>query len=382
MNKRFWAAGLFGLLALFISACGTDGGETWPGIAIDDSNETIIVSYRKTVTSLNPDKTRNWIYEYDGADFYAPAFIDDGIVYVGDFDGRFHAIDRATGEARWVYEPERASLLFFDFGSSDRVIAAAEVGDGHVYFGTERGIFALDAESSGDPEILWSFEETDHSVWGQPIYVEDGYEGQPTLFVGALDKHLYALNADTGDLMWSLELAGAVPSQPTLDEERGQLYVSTLNRVVVVVDFDGNVVDEYDTEGWVWAGPTLDESIIYFGDLDGYLYALEVADDGLTELWKQQISEEALRASPVIVDRTLIIPAEDETVYALGLDDQSYVWRYDDIEQKYLTNIVVTEINGEPAVVLGTQETDRMAIALSVDDGERLWEYKYEEKDD
>jgi outer membrane protein assembly factor BamB len=381
LNKRYMAVSLFVLLALFISACGARGGETWPGIAIDENNETIIVSYRKTVTSLNPDKSRNWIYEYEGVDFYAPALIDDGAVYIGDFDGRFHAIDRETGESRWVYEAERASLLFFDFGSNDRVIASAEVGGDLVFFGTERGIFALDTDSGADPEIAWSFEETDHSVWGQPIYVEEGYDGQATLFVGSLDKHLYALNAETGDLLWKLGLEGSVPGQPTLDEGRQLLYVSTLNRAVFAVDFDGNVFDKFDTEGWVWGGPTLDDGTIYFGDLDGYLYAVNVTDDGFSEVWKQQISEEALRASPVVVDRTLIIPSEDETVYAVGLEDQSYVWRYDDLEQKYLTNIVVTEIEGEAAVVLGTQETDRMAIALRVSDGDRLWEYKYEEKD-
>lgn len=382
MNKRYMAVSLFVLLALFISACGATGGEAWPGVAIDEDNETIIVSYRKTVTSLNPDKSRNWIYEYDGADFYAPAFIDDGTVYIGDFDGRFHAIDRETGEARWVYEAERPSLLFLNFGSNDRVIAPAEVGGGRVFFGTERGIFALDTESSANPEIEWSFEDTDHSVWGQPIYLEEGYEGQPTLLAGSLDKHLYALNAETGALLWKLNLEGSVPGQPTLDEERNLLYISTLNRSVVAVDFNGNVVDKFDTEGWVWGGPTLDDGTIYFGDLNGYLYAVNVTDDGFTEEWKQQISEEALRASPVVVDRTLIIPSEDETVYAVGLDDQSYVWRYDNIEQKFLTNVVVTEIDGESAVVLGTQETDQLAVALRVSDGDRLWEYKYEEKDD
>lgn len=383
-SSRYWLMASLALLLLFLTACGRSS-DTWPGVAIDSENNNIIVSYNKAVTSLNADKERNWIYEYEGAQFFAPALITDDVVYVGDFEGRFHAIDRESGDSLWIYEPERPTFLFITFGANDRVLAPAEANDDTVFFGTERGVFAVDINEGNEGDILWEFDGTEHSVWARPLYVEES-DDRHTLFVASLDKHLYALDAENGDLRWKLDLEGAIPGEPHLDKERELLYLGTLNRTVFAINFDGEIVADYQTEGWVWGSPAVEDDMLYFGDLNGYLYALRLTDDGFDEVWKKQISEDALRPTPVIVDDVLVISSEDKHVYAINLEDQSTKWSFNgtdrDIDEKFLTNLVLTEIEGEPAVVMGTNNTDKIIFALSVSDGSKLWEYEYKEKDD
>jgi outer membrane protein assembly factor BamB len=383
-SRRYWFVSGLLLLLLLVSACGSNT-ESWPGVVGDVESDTVIFSFNKVVTSLSSDNSRNWIYEYDGAKFYAPALITDDLVYVGDFDGRFHAIRREDGEAAWVYESERQSFFgLFDFGSSDRVIAPAEAGNGFVFFGTEQGVFALRSDEDGDAEIVWEFDKPDQSVWARPLYIDDPeLVDEPLLIVAALDKRIYALNPETGDEEWVLELSGAVASQPTVDTENGVLYAGTLNSILYAIDLNGEVVAEYHTEGWVWGNPTIYEGALYFGDLNGHLYALRyIPDEGFESLWTKELDTEALRPSPAIADDVLVIPSEGQKVFAVNLEDQSIKWTNDGLDAKVLSEMFIVETDEEPLVIMGTDQNDRVVVALSLNDGSTAWEYEYQENED
>jgi outer membrane protein assembly factor BamB len=368
--------GLLLLLSLFLTACGSSNGETWAGVVGDTDSGMLIVSFRDSVTSLKADHSRNWIYESDGAKFYAPALITDDTVYVGDFKGQLHAINKENGEARWVYKPDEENFLFFNVAPKDRILAGAEYADGTIFFGSELGVFALNAK---DGKTLWTFKGTEHSIWARPLYIPGD---QPMLIVGSLDKHMYALNPEDGELIWKTQLEGAIPGQPTYDAERQLLYIGTLNSHLYALNMQGEKVAEFKSEGWVWGGPAMVEDTLYFGDLAGYVYAVQMTDDGFKQIWKKEIAQEALRAKPVVVDNTLVIASEDMKIYGINIDDQSVKWTNDDLEIKLLTDLVFAEIDGKPAVVMGTDKQEPVAFAVSVADGKILWKYKYEKKDD
>jgi outer membrane protein assembly factor BamB len=377
--------GILLLSAVVLSACGS-GTESWPGIAGKTDTNTVIMSFDKTVTSLNADKSRNWIYEYKGARFYAPALITDEYTFVGDYNGRLHAIETETGKGVWVYEPERTSILFIDFGANDRIIAPATFGNDTVFFGTEQGLFAITANGD-EPRILWEYTDFSHSIWAQPVYVDNPELNiPPTLFVAALDKHVYAFDPVTGELRWQVKLNGAIPGRPTLDETNRVLYAGTLNSRLYALSLTGEIVAEYQTEGWLWNAPvihTVDETTnLYVGDLEGWMYGLQLTDDGFEVLWKNHLSEEAIRAQPVIVEDVLVVGSEDKNLYAVNLNDQSSKWVNSSIEEKILTQLTVLEDeNGDPLIVLGTENKDRAVIAVRLNDGKPAWEYKYEQKD-
>src|SRR5690606_36054860 len=114
----------------------------------------------------------------------------------------------------------------------------------------------------------------------------------PTLFVASLDQHVYALNPADGSKHWSIDLKASIPGGITLDTQRQLLYVGTLGSELVALDLEGNIVDTYKTEGWLWGTPTLFDNKLYFGDLKGYLYELHLTDgdEVFGDVFKRQLS--------------------------------------------------------------------------------------------
>lgn len=378
------------LVVLVLSACGSQR-DTWPGIAGSTDDGTVLVSYKKTVISLAADKDRNWTYRgEDDTDFYAPAVIADGRAYVGDYKGRIHAINIDNGKRVWMYEAEQQKLLWFTVGSIDRVIGPIGLGDNKLFFGTEHGVSALDI-SDDEPRLLWEF-ETGHSVWAQPVYLNNSeFDVPPTLFVTSLDKHLYALDPETGEERWSLDMGGGIPGGITLDVEHRRLYIGTLAGEMTAVSFDGQELDSFESDGWLWGNPILYGGYLYFGDLDGILYELEVTDEGFGESAKRKLAEEPLRATPLIVEDAeglpvLVIGSDDEQIYAIDLghpnwisdEDISLRWKQE-VNAQAVTELTTLERDGKQLVIVGTENRDRLVVALRLnEEGEREWAYKYE----
>lgn len=413
LPQRYWLIGALALVLLLLTACGSPA-ETWPGIASSGEDGTVIVTYRKQVTSLNADKSRNWTYPDEDEDdytFYAPAVIAGGRIYVGDYKGNVHAIDAQSGERIWLYQPKQTKILGFTLGASDRVIGPVALGDGKLFFGNEHGLVALNIEGERPTED-WTF-KTDHSVWAQPLYVDDESLGiEPTLFVASLDQHVYAIDPEDGSERWSVNLGASIPGGMTLDAQRQVLYVGTLKSELLAIRLtDGEVVARLEAEGWVWGNPLLFRDKLYFGDLKGYLYEVALTDDESVfgETFKRQLSSAPLRATPLIVPGlteagetaenvdVLVIGSEDGRVYAIDLTEDNWIQRrVEDVRwTKNLESWVVADltwldlpvvaedgetIENERLIVVGTEEADRLIVALRLNDGgAQEWSYKYDD---
>ena len=388
------------LMLLLISAC-TGDASNWPGI-VTQSEDSVIITYRRTVVSLNADKSRNWTYKGDDkADFFAPAYIDqdNGRVYVGDYKGRVHAINLENGEGVWRYEQESTSILGVSFGESDRVLAPITLGDGKLFFGNEHGIIALDI-TGDDPVVDWSF-DTQHSIWGQPLFVNSetfDVDIEPTLFVTSLDQHVYALNPEDGSERWSVDLDGGIPGGITfIDGDNPLLYVGTMNSEIVALNLQGEVVDHFETEGWVWGQPLFYEGALYFSDLSGFLYEVQLTEDGLfdqEESDHRSLTEEPLRATPLIVDDengnpVIVIGSESKRVYAVDItwipnEGGGIRWSRN-VDAKVLSDLTWVDHTSEDEeserlIIIGTEDNDRVVLALRLnDEGREEWSYKYED---
>jgi hypothetical protein len=420
MPTKFLKTPLFLLLfSVFIVACG-EGPNAWPGVTgVDEDN--LVVAYKREVVRLDANEQRMWRYNgEDDTDFYTQPTVVDDVVFIGDYKGRVHAISYETGERLWMYEQDVTEFLIFSFGRRDRVLAPITMGDEFVFFGDEYGVNAL--ERAGDEgEIVWEF-ETDHGVWSKPLYLtestvvddicadyiidwESDWNLEPTLLFASLDKRMYALEPQTGEERWRLELDGAVAGNLTVDCLRQRVYVGTMNNQVLAIDIrEGNIIDTFDTEGWVWGGPVIfedsddDERKLYVGDLSGYLYELTLDADGFSEeTFQRRLSEEPLRASPLIVEEIdsgrpiLVIGSEDRHVYAVPLNGAGWVadrerdifWS-EEFDGRTVSELTVLDRETEDGltqrlVIVGSDDDDQMVIALDLGNGgDDAWVYEYD----
>ncbi len=129
----------------------------------------------------------------------APPLVVDGVVYVsGEFwdehtprAGVVFALDASSGDELWRYDIPR--------GSWNELWADPVLANGMVYVGSFNGrMHALDALTG---ELRWSYMTGDVIRW-PAVVVQD------TVYFGSKDHYVYALDAFTGALHWRYETAG------------------------------------------------------------------------------------------------------------------------------------------------------------------------------
>jgi outer membrane protein assembly factor BamB len=129
----------------------------------------------------------------------------DGLGYVGSWDEQFHCIDLSDGSGVWTFDTEWSNMAN----------PAVDPEAGVVYTGSDTGtVWALDAKSG---EQLWSADVGGRVIGALTITAE-------TVLAGSYDRHLYALDRETGQRRWRVPTRGWVTSGALPVD--GRIYVA------------------------------------------------------------------------------------------------------------------------------------------------------------
>jgi outer membrane protein assembly factor BamB len=373
--------GVLVLASLLLAACGGVRGDSWAGLTGGSDGQVIYLAHDDKVVALDAANGEvKWKYSDDGAKFFANPTIDDGTLYIGDYEGRMHAINLETGEQKWRYEPDRENIIGpISLRPKDRVISGVAVDSERVYFGLgSRNVVAVSRETA---EEAWVF-ETDHGVWATPVYVQENGHGPATLYVVSLDHYFYAIDPETGKERWSLDLGGAAPGNMLYDETLHRVYVGTFVSELLAIDLaEQKIVARFKTDGWLWGKPALEiqedgTEVLYFGDLNGNLYAVKITGDTFEQVWTQEVAKEAIRATPLLTDGLVIVGSRDKRVYAVDKEDGSRRWE-ENADGEALTELVLVPGSNDASdlVLVGTDSGDNRLVAYAIDSGEQAWRY-------
>lgn len=198
----------------------------------DDS--VYVGSWKGTIYCVNKETgSEKWSYKTKGivnSDF---ASIDNSIL-IGSRDTHLYAIDMESGEVNWSYR----------FTDRSWIESSCVVVNNNIILGSSDSMKLLSLSSTG--EVNWTF-NTGGWSWGTPAVVED------TVYIGSIkapsytyfphsDMKLYAVDLNSGEEKWSYE-----PGR------RGSGFIA----------------------GGVYTTPVIDNGIVYFGSIDGKLYAIQ-----------------------------------------------------------------------------------------------------------
>jgi outer membrane protein assembly factor BamB len=347
-NGKRWGK-VWLLLALLITAgvvlCGCYGSQPggWSGATAADGR-VYVGSLDGRLVGVSASGNPLWLDEEagtlgtseSGVAIYGAPTVEGELVYLAGYNGKVYAFVSESGALRWVYPRE---------GNLNPIAAGVAVSQGRVYFGcADGGIYALDA-ATGDK--LWSFESGD-KIWSTPAVDGD------TLYIGSFDKKLYALNTSDGTKRWEFEAGGAIVSPPLVYE--GTAYFGSFDRYFYAVDAaSGNLRWRWEVMGgkWFWAKPVVYNDVIYAPNLDGKVYILDAASGN--EITGAADLGSPISSAPVVVGDKIVLATEEGNVYAL--DTTNY--------QKGQPIIDVREESGDIA-----KSTSRKIYApLSADNG-------------
>lgn len=182
----------------------------------------------------------------------AQPLVADGVVYVGSADGRFHAVDLASGARRWAFQ------------TGGRIRNGAVLAGTRVVFGSaDHKVYALEI---ADGREAWRF-DAGAEIGASPLLHRD------RIVIGARSANLYSLHADTGALDWRLYFWGSwVESTAAADGDHLYVGSSDLRRVSAIEAATGKVKWRTDVYGWSWGTPLLVGERLMVGAAGGSPY--------------------------------------------------------------------------------------------------------------
>jgi len=226
----------------------------------------------------------------------ATPIVVDGRMYVSTAWSMVKALDAATGELLWSYDPGVPRAKSLD-ACCDAVNRGVAVWGGRVYVGTLDGrLVALDAASG---QVVWSVQTTDpeqrYTITGAPRVVK----GRVIIGNGGAEMgvrgYVTAYDAETGAQAWRFY---TVPGNPELGFESPALE---------------RAAETWTGEWWEFGGGgTVWDSMAYDPDLD-----LLYIGVGNGSPWNRHIR------SPGGGDNLYL-----SSIVALDPDDGAYVWHY------------------------------------------------------
>ena len=184
------------------------------------------------------------------------AAIVDGFVYFGATDGYLYKLDAKLGTESWKFNTN--GFLF----SKSQIVSSPTVVNGTVYFGCdnkEGAIYAVDVESG---KQKWKVTTGAGAVGGGVPGSPAVFEG--TVFIGANDKNLYAIDASTGEIQWKFATQDIVYSSPAVSSDGKTVYVgSNDGNTYAISTATGMQSWATPTVGWVDSSPAIGDGVVF-----------------------------------------------------------------------------------------------------------------------
>lgn len=223
-----------------------------------------------------------------------------------------------TGETIWRFLTERIN-----------VVPSPAVVDGHVYIGaSDKHLYALNAQTG---KLAWAY-ETDGGVYASAVVVNGTvYVTSGSVDAQRDDVDLYALDAERGTLKWRVPVLGTFGSTPTVGD--GVIYLGSTSGFLYALDAEtGNLVWTFEadkslskTAGAITGAPLLLNGNLFFGTTNRQVYAVR-AENG-TLAWKVRLDEDVVGSAATDGQR-VFVTGDFGTLYALNSQDGAILWTH------------------------------------------------------
>ncbi len=270
------------------------------GGTYDEQRHSLLTSIDQTNVA---DLGVAWTYDLATArGVESTPIVVDGTMYVTSAWSVVYALDAKTGEELWIYDPDVDRSVGVN-ACCDVVNRGVAVWEGKLYVGVIDGrLEALDAKTG---ELLWSQVTVDQSraytITGAPRLVD----GKVLIGNGgaefAVRGYLSAYDVDTGDMVWRFYTTPNSSKQPD-----GAASDAAFESI-------GNVTWG-DTGAWTsdGGGGTVWDSIVYDTENDSVIFGV-----GNGSPWNQRIRD------PALGDNLFL-----SSIVAVDADTGAYKWHF------------------------------------------------------
>jgi outer membrane protein assembly factor BamB len=270
--------------------------------------------------------------------------------YVADNKGVLHALDLATGKARWIYKSESG------FETTPLVL------NGRVYLGDSGGL--LHCISADKGEKIWAF-DSEGGIHSSPNITPDG----KTILFGNDTAQVFAVDAQTGKKLWEGKSGDRVNACPAIGH--GAAFFTGCDARLLALDLkDGSEKFAVDLGGLAPGSPTIFDNGIVAATGEGTVMAF--SPDGKQQLWKyEQVDEQGAMfySSPAAADGLIVLGCRDRQVHAIDALTGKRAWAF-----KTKGEVDATAVISDGRVYIPS--ADKMLYVLDLNTGAKLWQFK------
>lgn len=351
-TKRLILISLLAFGALLLSAC--SGSRTvsnnWHGLAADA--ERAYISSGSFVYAVDLKTGREaWRFPAETnskLSFYAnPVLTADGQLLIGSAGTThpFYSLNPATGKENWTeaFSKGKGSWLASPLVVNETIYAPNT--DGFLY------ILDMNGKETADPVelggALWSAPATDGSL----------------LYISSLDHHLHIINPVNSGSNQSIDLGGAAPSSPAVG--KSGVYVGSFASTIEFVQSNGKHDIAATTNNWIWGSPIIDGDTLYYADLNGRVFSLDIASG--KQNWDAAQSD-AIVAGLLLAGDQLYVATEAGNLIALDRDGKT-VW-----EKSVGGKVYTTPVASSDLILVAPYQAEFALAAYDVD-GKQVWTF-------
>ncbi len=298
-----------------------------------------------------------WRIGEDGwkrAKMNGPVYNEGIVYYAGWLSTHICAVDAKSGSEIWSFDTTRGNPDVKDpflWVTKPPVIAGKA-----IYFSSFDMLYALEA---GTATVVWQFQAGGEIV-GTPL-VNDG-----TVFIACIDGNIYALEAKTGHELWRFDYGSSNVS--LMSFSNGKLYFNSGSeadgyRLIAIDCVKGEEAWRFEKGSLSGSPPCISGDIIYFGGVDGYIYALD-SDTG-EERWKLS-SHGRIWSCLAVYESYIYYGSDDGCIYAIDKINGDLKWQHK----------TAGDYIGSPSIADGVvyvESDDQNIYALDAHTGNELW---------
>ncbi|MBM3178990.1 MAG: hypothetical protein FJZ86_01410 [Chloroflexi bacterium] len=351
-TKRLMLFILLALGVIFLSACsGQPLANNWPGLATDAEHAYLAAgSFVYAVDLESGEEVWRYPAEADGKLlFYAnPVLTSNGQLLIGSTgtEHPFISLDPATGKEKWAksFNENKGAWLASPLVVNDTIYAPNT--DGFLY------VLDMNGKESADPielgGALWSAPSTDGSL----------------LYIASLDHQFHIIDPANVGSDQSIDLGGAAPGSPVVGSDG--VYVGSFASTIEYIKSNGGHKVIAKTDSWIWGSPLLDGQTLYYADLSGKVYSLDLASGN--QNWDTVQPDGPIVASLLMAGDQLYVATEAGTLVALDRDGKT-VW-----EKTVGGKIYTTPVVSGDLILVAPYQADFVLAAYDAA-GKQAWTF-------
>lgn len=272
---------------------------------------------------------------------------------------QFHG-DRAQSGYVSGELPDQLSLVW-RFKTEDQVKSSPAIVNGIVYVGSsDKHIYAIDVNTG---EQAWS-KLLDDEVEASPTVVDNA------VYIGTLNGTLYALDSGSGDELWKFSTEDKIIGGANwFKDPEGHLFIliGSYDSILYCIDAGtGKPVWQYETGNFINVSPAVSDKYCVFGGCDAIIHLVTISDGSKAG---EIDTEVYIAASAAIYGDHVYVGNYDGELLKGSLSGHNIIWRYRIENGSFISSPAVTD----EVVVIGGG--DMNVHCIDKKSGQALWTY-------